>query len=1468
MKKIKNCCLASRMLSQSNKSHVSSRKLGLENLEERQLLSASTLAEAVAIADLTSNAAVFAQQEEAFAPIDLSNAVGDTIVVTSTASAGSGSLRAAILSATGGETIVFDSSLAGATIMLDTELNVQKDVTIDGGVGGDRVTVNANGNGAAFLISGSDVVLKDLVITGAVDKNGAVKYDAANGTLTVTNCVFTENSNNSHNKGGGGALNINSAANVTVTDSVFDSNTASTYGAAIYAESSTTLTVDGCEFIDNTASKDGGAIYTKSSSTTLSVTDSIFYDNHAMNGGSIYAAQATTLTIAGSEFENNSASVDGGAVYVSNYSSRVSVTDSIFYDNHANDGGAVYMASLSTVLFDNIQFTENSVSNNGGAIYFQDGTNHVVKNSNFRQNSAHTNGGSWYAGSGSGNGTFVQFQNISEIVNTAPNGGAGYLSSSAYATFVNALAVENSTGFFISANATADFTNATIANNGGWVQYDITGDTSGSIRGRVTLQNSILNPGNPNNGLNTGAVTVDSACNSVLNKVYPTTYDYANNVVYTWGAVIFTDSANHDYTLVEGSLAVDIGDNSYVAGIDFDLRGAPYHRVANSIVDAGAYELQVLEEPSIIVTTTEDVVNPSDGKISLREAVEVYFAYESRLFDSTVDSTGQTVTFQLATPGDVTLGGSEVTISESMAIYGGTSATITISGDNSSRIFKVADDVASVDFQGLKFTEGKAYAIIDAYESGDAYDDALEAYDGGAIYATTAAITVASSDFMLNSGYIGGAVFVGGGTLEITDTTFAHNESAYQGGAVALYGANSTNAALVVADSIFETNESDRAGALYFKDGVATIDDSFFCYNEAKYASGGAITVANATLTATNVDMTVNTAGRFGGAIFAGTSDVTINNTADGIAISYNLAQYGGAIYNSKGTVDVKAGVISDNMATFSGGAIYSSGALAVSGTFTDNDSDEHGGAIYTLEDITVTDATFSNNRAVGAGGAIYATKCDATVSGATFNSNSSLSSGGGAIRLAKVGSATFENATFENNDAAVAGGAINASATTSLTISGGSFAGNSASNSGGAIYAASTSVNSANVVYDGNETQKFGGAIAVVNESELLVERGTFKNSASSAGGAIYAADSEATITADILNNTATTYGGGIYGVSADIIVQKSQLIGNTATSSGGAIFASKCSTEVELTDIADNAATSGFGGAIYASSNGETLTLKGVEVSGNTATNSGGAVYSYHTEVVVRSAVEDGVETATAFDGNESQKFGGAIYVVSAGADVVDAEFVHNVAETGGAIYAGGDVTLTDATFTTNSASNWGGAIYMKDGVAEFEGVEFSENTATSNGGALYLHTATATLTSATFSENTATVYGGAIEQVDGSLTISSATFSKNASQKAGGAIYQLHGTSTISNASFTENEATTKAGALYVGAGASTISGTTFSGNVAPRGTAVSALNATSLEIDGESYPATGAIEEEDLSSSLLDEAFAELFFEELD
>ena len=174
------------------------------------------------------------------------------------------------------------------------------------------------------------------------------------------------------------------------------------------------------------------------------------------------------------------------------------------------------------------------------------------------------------------------------------------------------------------------------------------------------------------------------------------------------------------------------------------------------------------------------------------------------------------------------------------------------------------------------------------------------------------------------------------------------------------------------------------------------------------------------------------------------------------------------------------------------------------------------------------------------------------------------------------------------------------------------------------------------------------------------------------------------------------------------------------------------------------------------------------------------------------------------------------------------------------GGAIYNAATLTVSDTTFTSNTASlGSGGAIYNAVGaVLNVSGSTFTGNEA-AMGGAIN-NAGTAVLKSDTFKSNTgwpgggAPVsggygYGGAIYSA-GKTTITSCGFTSNVvggsssgSYGAGGAIAQYANALSVSQSTFTTNSAGGgkngswgTGGAIYTTAGTLSLEGNTFTGN----------------------------------------------------
>jgi CSLREA domain-containing protein len=114
---------------------------------------------------------------------------------------------------------------------------------------------------------------------------------------------------------------------------------------------------------------------------------------------------------------------------------------------------------------------------------------------------------------------------------------------------------------------------------------------------------------------------------------------------------------------------------------------------------------------------------------------------------------------------------------------------------------------------------------------------------------------------------------------------------------------------------------------------------------------------------------------------------------------------------------------------------------------------------------------------------------------------------------------------------------------------------------------------------------------------------------------------------------------------------------------------------------------------------------------------------------------------------------------------------------------------VTVENSTFSSNIASNTGGAVQNNFGIMTVSNSTFSGNTVTNiDGGAIY-NTGTLTVTNSTFSGNTVPNvdgsgggHGGGIYN-SGTLTVTNSTFSGNGAATSGGGIYST-GTLNYSN------------------------------------------------------------------------------------
>jgi CSLREA domain-containing protein len=159
--------------------------------------------------------------------------------------------------------------------------------------------------------------------------------------------------------------------------------------------------------------------------------------------------------------------------------------------------------------------------------------------------------------------------------------------------------------------------------------------------------------------------------------------------------------------LLAGSPALDAGSNALVpAGVTTDQRGLP--RISNGTVDIGAFESQVVIVPSFVVDTAADVVDPGDGKTSLREAIAYANAAPGHTisFDPVVFPANGSATIQLIN--DLQHGTLE--IAGDVTIIGPGSKAVTVRGGGAASNFSVftIDSRVTAKLSGLTIAGGNA----------------------------------------------------------------------------------------------------------------------------------------------------------------------------------------------------------------------------------------------------------------------------------------------------------------------------------------------------------------------------------------------------------------------------------------------------------------------------------------------------------------------------------------------------------------------------------------------------------------------------------------------------------------------------------------------------------------------------------------------------------------------------------------
>ena len=193
---------------------------------------------------------------------------------------------------------------------------------------------------------------------------------------------------------------------------------------------------------------------------------------------------------------------------------------------------------------------------------------------------------------------------------------------------------------------------------------------------------------------------------------------------------------------------------------------------------------------------------------------------------------------------------------------------------------------------------------------------------GGAIYCSRESYNVylTNCSFINNSANFGGAIYLNGGVLEISDCIFVNNTASHYGGAIACDSPSNYYSKVTVKKSRFinDSSLSDAGGAIYLYSSKFEGENLIISSCNATF--GGAISSLRSYVALTDIYAYNNTAKYDGGVIYQIYGSLSI----DGANLISNHAQNGGGLY-SDNLENIKLNVILfiNNTAYKSAGAIY-----------------------------------------------------------------------------------------------------------------------------------------------------------------------------------------------------------------------------------------------------------------------------------------------------------------------------------------------------------------------------------------------------------------------------------------------------------------------------------------------------------------------------------------------------------------
>ena len=614
--------------------------------------------------------------------------------------------------------------------------------------------------------------------------------------------------------------------------------------------------------------------------------------NVSGSGGGISVVATATgsavggyLTLNDCEIYGNTASSNGGGIYGAR--AQVSMTRTTINNNTATtgDGGGAYFLNGVVSIDSSAIYANQATAGSGGGIYAQKGgslsLNITITGSTISGNSI----------VGGGNGAEV-YNNNQTLGNIAT------------------MLIQNSTIHGSSAGVNSIYNNAGI----------------------FTMNNSILDNGSFSS---TGATAVVSGGYNVFSD--NSASGLFTNSLYNQGLIIINPTLAYNggptlnHALAPDSPALNKGDPGIVSPPSYDQRGVGYNRIMLGRIDVGAYETQYYN-----VTTNTDVINATDGQLSLREAVRYANTYGPATIvigDPVYATTLPLLTYTLSRAGanEQAAANGDLDITTSIIIQGAVNplGIPTINANALDRVFEIVNASSGLVLDNVKvtggsLTTGNGGGILNnggrlTLQNGSIVTgNSAGAGSGGGIYSTSAltnGLSIANSSVTNNTAGIGGGIYlIGTGTVSITNSVISSN-TATTGSSGGIY--DGLSGGLTIDSSTISGNTAQGTAAGAYAGGIYVMD-------------AGINLILNSTISGNSANGTLGGGGVYHNQTVASGGSLTIKNSTISGNTALGTGAKGGGIFQNQGTMYVDFSTIYGNSAAASGGNISAS-ALSTS---------------------------------------------------------------------------------------------------------------------------------------------------------------------------------------------------------------------------------------------------------------------------------------------------------------------------------------------------------------------------------------------------------------------------------------------------------------------------------------------------------------------------------------------------------